>query len=121
MRVAFHDVAASTVEATLARGGPGSERLVEEAWRRGARFDGWSEQFDVRRWEDAAAATGMELGAASVARPYWRDAVDARLSAGFLDDELERGRIGELTADCRADACAACGVCGADIGMDLIA
>ncbi len=121
VRVAFHDVAASTVEATLARGGPGSERLVEEAWRRGARFDGWSEHFDVRRWEDAAVATGIMLGEASVARPYWRDAVDARLSAGFLDDELERGRSGELTADCRGDACAACGVCGGDIGMELIA
>ena len=36
VRVAFHDVAASTVEATLARGGPGTDRLVEEAWRRGA-------------------------------------------------------------------------------------
>ena len=120
VRVAVHDVAASTVEATLARGGPGSERLVEEAWRRGARFDGWSEHFDVRRWEDAAAATGMELGEASVARPHWRDAVDARLSPGFLDDELERGRSGELTADCRGDGCAACGVCAGDIGMDLI-
>ena len=62
VRVAFHDVAASVVEATLARGGPGTDRLVEEAWRCGARFDGWSEHFDMRRWEDAAAATGIALG-----------------------------------------------------------
>ena len=45
VRVSFHDVASSTVEATLARGGPGSDVLVEEAWRRGARFDGWTEHF----------------------------------------------------------------------------
>ena len=68
VRVAFHDVAASVVEATLARGGPGTDRLVEEAWRRGARFDGWSEHFDVRRWEEAAAATGIALGESTVPR-----------------------------------------------------
>jgi radical SAM superfamily enzyme YgiQ (UPF0313 family) len=121
VRVAFHDVAASVVEATLARGGPGTDRLVEEAWRRGARFDGWSEHFDVRRWEDAAAATGIGLGEPVVARPARRDAVDARLDDDFFADELERSRAGELTEDCRDGACAACGVCGGEIGMDLLA
>jgi radical SAM family uncharacterized protein len=121
VRVAFHDVAASTVEATLARGGPGTDRLVEEAWRRGARFDGWTEHFDVRRWEDAAAATGIALGEPGVDRAYWRDAVDARLDQGFLDDELTRSRVGELTEDCRDGACVACGVCGGEVGMELLA
>ena len=122
VRVSFHDVAASVVEATLARGGPGTDRLVEEAWRRGARFDGWSEHFDVRRWEDAAAATGIAArrsGTSSGAS--WRDAVDARLDRAFLDDELARGRAGELTEDCRDGACGACGVCGGEIAMDLLA
>ena len=119
--MAFHDVAASKVEATLARGGPGTDRLVEEAWRRGARFDGWTEHFDVRRWEDAAAAAGVALGEPGVDRAYWRDAVDARLDQAFLDDELARSRAGELTEDCRDAACAACGVCGGEIGMELLA
>jgi hypothetical protein len=121
VRVAFHDVAASVVEATLARGGPGTDRLVEEAWRRGARFDGWSEHFDVRRWESAAEATGIALGEPTVASASWRDAVDARLDEGFLADELERSRAGELTEDCRDGACGACGVCGGEIGMELLA
>ena len=121
VRVAFHDVAASTVEATLARGGPGTDRLVAEAWRAGARFDGWSEHFDARHWEAAAAATGIGLGEPGVDRAYWRDAVDARLDQDFLDDELTRSREGELTEDCRDGACAACGVCGGEIAMDLLA
>ena len=45
----------------------------------------------------------------------------AGLSAAFLQDELERSREGELTGDCRDGSCAACGVCEAGIGMDLIA
>jgi radical SAM superfamily enzyme YgiQ (UPF0313 family) len=121
VRVAFHDVAASVVEATLARGGPGTDRLVEEAWRRGARFDGWSEHFDLRRWEDAAAATGLTLGEQTVERAFWRDAVDARLHEGFFADELGRSRQGDLTEDCRDGSCAACGVCAGEVGMDLLA
>jgi radical SAM superfamily enzyme YgiQ (UPF0313 family) len=121
VRVAFHDVAASVVEVTLARGGPGTDRLVEEAWRRGARFDGWSEHFDVRHWEDAAAATGIALGERTVERAFWRDAVDARLHKDFFVDELERSRRGALTEDCRDGDCAACGVCAGEVGMDLLA
>jgi radical SAM family uncharacterized protein len=121
VRVAFHDVAASVVEATLARGGPGTDRLVEEAWRRGARFDGWSEHFDARRWEGAATATGITLGESAAAWPSWREAVDARLDLTFLADEFERGQVGELTEDCRVGPCTGCGICGGEIGMDLIA
>jgi hypothetical protein len=108
------------VEATLARGGPGTDRLVEDAWRRGARFDGWSECFDMRRWEEAAAATGIGLGEPGVVRATWRDAVDARLSSGFLADELKRSRAGGLTEDCRDGVCGACGVCAGEVGMDLV-
>ena len=43
VQVAFHDVAASLVEATLAQGGREVAELIEAAWRGGARFDGWSE------------------------------------------------------------------------------
>jgi radical SAM superfamily enzyme YgiQ (UPF0313 family) len=120
VRVAFHDVAASVVEATLARGGPGSGRLVEEAWRRGARFDGWSEHFDARHWQEAAAVVGTPIGEPTVERAAWRDAVDARLDARFFEEELERSRAGELTEDCRDGACAACGVCAGEIGMELL-
>ncbi len=66
VRVSFHDVAASLVEATLARGGPGSDRLIEEAWLRGARFDGWTEHFRLDLWRAAAVAAGVELGEADL-------------------------------------------------------
>jgi radical SAM superfamily enzyme YgiQ (UPF0313 family) len=123
VRPSFHDVAASGVEAALARAGEGSHRLVEEAWRRGARFDGWSEHFRYQAWADAAAALGVELGEAGrplSGPPPWRDAVDAGLDPVFLDDEAARGRRGELTPDCRDDACAACGVCGDGVTMDVL-
>ncbi len=123
VRVNFHDVATSLVEATLARGGPGSHRLVEEAWRRGARFDGWSEHFRFPLWEAAAAATAIELGTADLLGAGtlpWESAVAVGASRSFLSDERARGARGELTDDCRDGLCASCGVCGGGIEMDLL-
>jgi radical SAM family uncharacterized protein len=124
VRVSFHDVEASLVEASLARGGRGSDRLVEGAWRQGARFDGWSEQFRFTAWRQAAEALGVELGAPAClteGRPEWEDVVDAGLASAFLDEELERARHGELTVDCRDDACSSCGVCGGGVEMEILA
>jgi hypothetical protein len=56
-----------------------------------------------------------------VERAFWRDAVDARLHEDFFADELAHSRRGDLTEDCRDGACAACGVCAGEIGMDLLA
>jgi radical SAM superfamily enzyme YgiQ (UPF0313 family) len=124
VRVSFHDVAASLVEASLARGGRGSDRFVEAAWRRGARFDGWSEHFDLSAWQAAAGEVGVELGrpaCLAAGRPEWRDAVDARLAPAFLAEEDERSRAAELTPDCREASCSVCGVCGGEVAMELLA
>ena len=123
VRVSFHDVAASVVEATLARGGPGSHLLVEEAWRRGARFDGWSEHFRVSVWRDAAAALGIALGETDLnpARELpWERAVDPGVTRAFLTGEEGKSRRGELTEDCRDGLCTVCGVCGAGVEMDVL-
>jgi radical SAM family uncharacterized protein len=122
VRVSFHDVSASLVEATLARGGPGSDRLVEAAWRRGARFDGWTEHFRLETWQAAAAATGMELGQADVSGVMlpWEWAVASGVSQAFLADERARAGRGELSDDCRDGRCRSCGVCGGGIEMDLL-
>jgi len=75
----------------------------------------------VRRWEEAAAATGIGLGEPGGERTWWREAVDARLSEDFLAGQLELSREGGLTEDCRDGACGACGVCAGEIGMELLA
>lgn len=124
VRAGFHDPEATLVEATLARGGPGCDRLVEEAWRRGARFDAWSDWFRLKPWQEAAAATGVALGEAGcdLSGPLpWEQAVDARLDAGFLAGERERARRGELTGDCRRGACSGCGVCAGEVAMEVLA
>ena len=123
VRVSFHDVAASMVEATLARGGPGSAALVEEAWRQGARFDGWSEHFSCSAWQKAAATTGIVLGErqpGEAGEAPWEAAVDPGVERAFLDEELLKSQSGALTDDCRGGACGACGVCGCGVEMEVL-
>ncbi len=124
VRVSFHDVGASLVEASLARGGRGSDALVERAWRGGARFDGWSEHFDLRIWSEAAADCGVTLGepamADAIAAP-WREAVDPGVDASFLEEERRKAQEGLRTEDCRSGRCGACGVCGDGVEMEIVA
>jgi radical SAM superfamily enzyme YgiQ (UPF0313 family) len=123
VRVSFHDVSASLVEATLARGGSESAALVEQAWRQGARFDGWSEHFSFAAWQKAAAATGIVLGerrSGDVERAPWEDAVDSGVARTFLDEELTKSQSGTLTEDCRGGVCGACGVCGRGVEMEVL-
>src|SRR5665648_382914 len=96
---------------------------TSEAWRHGARFDGWSEHFRFPLWEDAAAATGIELGTADLHNDEplpWESAVAAGVTRSFLSEERGRGRRGALTDDCRHGRCASCGVCGGGIEMDVL-
>ena len=121
VKVSFHDVGSSLVEATLAAGGAAMGGLVEAAWRRGARFDGWREGFALGTWKAAAAELGIELGAAAwseVDELPWAG-IDAGVTPGFLAAEREAAAAGEATADCRFGACADCGVCVDDVRMEL--
>lgn len=50
----------SILEATLARGDRRLGTAIYEAWRRGARLDGWTEHFRYDRWCEAFAAAGLD-------------------------------------------------------------
>ncbi len=60
VQIKTHDPHRSILEGVFARGDRRLAPVIYEAWRRGARFDGWDETFDVRIWNDAYAATGVD-------------------------------------------------------------
>jgi len=60
VRIVMHDPERSILEGVFARGDRRLGPVIYEAWRRGARFDGWDETFDHRRWLDAFEATGVD-------------------------------------------------------------
>ncbi len=58
LKLTLHEVDKSYLEAALARGGEEMGRVIEDAWRRGARFDSWTEQFRSDAWTLALALAG---------------------------------------------------------------
>ncbi|MCP5113667.1 MAG: B12-binding domain-containing radical SAM protein, partial [bacterium] len=60
VKVSLRKPETSYLEGLLGLGDSALSPVVAEAWRRGARFDGWTETFDFAIWEAALAAEGVE-------------------------------------------------------------
>lgn len=60
VRIVTHDPERSILEGVFARGDRRLGKVIESAWLRGARFDGWDETFNNRIWLDAYAETGID-------------------------------------------------------------
>ena len=93
-----------------------AEGLIEGAWRRGQRFDAWTEQFNLDNWIAAGEELGLDLyGIAH--EPFDLDAllpwdhVSPGSSKGFMQREYRRALAGETTPDCTRASCTGCGVC----------
>ncbi|MCP3422558.1 TIGR03960 family B12-binding radical SAM protein [Nocardioides pinisoli] len=126
----YHDGKPGIVEGLLSRGDRRVGRVIEEVWRDGGRFDGWSEHFSYDRWMQAAerglSGTGVDVDWYTTReRDYdevlpwehldsgldkdwlwgdWEDALAAADGAAVLD------QVGEVE-DCRWTPCYDCGVC----------
>jgi hypothetical protein len=118
IRVSYHDYASSFLEAVLSRGGREVTPLVIEAHRLGARFDAWSERFDLDVWRQAASNVGVDM-VDEACRPFqvgqdlpWQH-ISAGVSQRYLRREWERALAGKTTPDCTFSGCTGCGVCPA--------
>ncbi|MCK4342703.1 MAG: TIGR03960 family B12-binding radical SAM protein [Phycisphaerae bacterium] len=60
VRINTHRPERSVLEAVMARGDRRLGAVIHEAWRRGARFDGWDECFKHEIWLAAFSATGVD-------------------------------------------------------------
>ncbi|NPU83320.1 MAG: TIGR03960 family B12-binding radical SAM protein [Syntrophaceae bacterium] len=117
--VKWHDARMSLLEGVFSRGDERLGDLLEEAFRLGCRFDGWSDRYRFDLWEEALRRTGIdpadclrERGSGEVL-PW--DGIDAGVEREFLLEERERARREEATADCRTAGCTNCGACDHDV------
>lgn len=60
VRIVTHDPQRSILEGVFARGDRRLGKVILEAWRRGARFDGWDETYNDTLWQAAFEATGVD-------------------------------------------------------------
>ena len=99
VRLRFHDLDMSWLEAVLSRGDRRLASAIEHAWRLGARFDAWTEGFGLSRWETAFRECGIDPAAYTGER-----AIDAPLPW----DHIEMGRTSDYLASERDTARALC-------------
>ena len=97
----------------LARGDGRVAPVIEEAYRRGALYDSWSEHFKNEAWMEAFDACGVDLSfytsrERSLDEIFPWDFIDAGVSKAFLKREWENALAGRVTPNCR-QACAGCG------------
>jgi radical SAM family uncharacterized protein len=119
----YHDGKPGIIEGLLSRGDRRVGRIIEQVWRDGGRFDGWSEHFSYERWveatEKALADEPVDLAWYTTReREYaevlpW-DHLDSGLDRDWLwedwQDSLEEDGAIEVE-DCRWTPCFDCGVC----------
>ncbi len=121
----YHDYASSFLEAVLSRSGREALPLVLEAHRLGARFDAWSDQFNLDIWTQAAENVGFDMQRAAcepfeVGGPLPWDHISAGVAPRWLEREWRRALEGVLTPDCTMAKCSGCGVCPSlDVENDL--
>ena len=109
----WHDPETSYLEAALSRGDRRVAEVIETAWRNGAKFDSWSEYFQLQTWLDAFDACGLDP-AFYANRERDKDEVlpwsviSDGVKTSYLWKERETAYEGRITPDCKVK-CTGCG------------
>jgi hypothetical protein len=116
----YHDGKPGIVEGLLSRGDRRVGAVIEQVWRDGGRFDGWSEHFSYERWMHAA---DVALAEQPVDVPWYTtrerdfaevlpwDHLDSGLDKDWLWEDWQDALSEVEVEDCRWTPCFDCGVC----------
>ena len=120
----YHDARLSVIEGAFARGDRRLARVLEQAWRDGAKFDGWSDLFRSDIWHAAFEKCGIDIRAYSERtrafdEPLPWEVTSPGANKEFFLREWQKAMQGALTEDCRRGKCSACGICP-NLGVHVI-
>lgn len=118
----YHDGRPGIIEGLLSRGDRRVGAVIEQVWREGGRFDGWSEHFSFDLWagacETALAGTGVDLAWFTTRERFYDevlpwDHLDAGLDRDWLWEDWQDALDPDSAEvdDCRWTPCYDCGVC----------
>jgi radical SAM superfamily enzyme YgiQ (UPF0313 family) len=113
IKYSYHDARISKLEAVFARGDRKLSKVLIEASRLGACFDGWDELFDFGIWQKAFENCGLTMEQYSE-KTYAHDErlpwefIDVGPSKSFFVSEHEKAGLGIVTPGCR-EKCSGCG------------
>jgi radical SAM family uncharacterized protein/radical SAM-linked protein len=114
-QVKFHSPRASYLEGILARGDGRLAEVIAQAFRAGARFDGWHERLKWDAWMEAFEMSGLDpegyLRARDTTEELPWSFIHTGVDPDYLLREWNRALAEEPTGDCRRGDCEGCGVC----------
>ena len=112
----WHDSDTSFLEAVLARGDRRMCKVLETAWRKGAKLDAWEEYFSLERWLEAFDECGLDPHFYANRQRQedeimpW-SMISSGVTEAYLWRELQQAKAGVTTPDCRTH----CNGCGANL------
>lgn len=113
IQVSWHQSQTSFLEGVFARGDRKLCDVIESAWKKGCKFDGWDEFFLFDKWTEAFKECGVDPSFYSNRRRDFNeilpwDHLDYGIRKEFLIAENKRAHESVTTPNCR-QKCSACG------------
>jgi len=114
VKISFHKFQLSRLEAIFARGDRKLADVAELAFKAGCRFDQWTEQLDIDKWEQAFIDAGINpddyLKKIPVGSSLPWDVLDYGVSKEFMIDEYNKSMENIETISCLDGKCVQCGL-----------
>lgn len=106
----------SLLEGEMARGDRRLADVVEWAWKNGALFDGWTDEFNFELWQRAFHECGLDLGFFSTRHraldePLPWAHMKSGVTTSFFRQQWDAANDEKTVEDCRYGDCHHCGVC----------
>lgn len=125
IKLRWHEPEMSLLEGVFSRGDRRLAPVVESAYRAGAIFSSWMDNFSLDPWHAALAENGLTVEDFTRERMReealpW-DHLHSGLSREFFLRERERALKEKTTSDCRYTTCHLCGACDTKAGPSLLA
>lgn len=109
-----HDARESFIEGVLSRSDRRAGKLIYDAFKLGARFDGWHEHIRWDAWQEAFRRWELDpdeqLKARKLNDPLPWDHIDVLVPKSYQKEEYWRSRMLVADGDCRHQKCNSCGV-----------
>ena len=114
VKMTWNDPQASLLEAWLSRGDRRMSAVIHQAWKNGARFDAWGDQFQIEPWQRAFQQVGLDPEFYSHRErdlnetlPW--DHINAGVKKALLQRDYQWSQMGKVRPDCRQQ-CYSCGI-----------
>lgn len=113
INISTHLTHTSFLEGVFARGDRRLSKVMELAWKKGCRFDGWDDQFNFELWQQAFEECGIDPHFYTNRKREFDeilpwDHLDYGISKEFLINENKKAHQSQTTQNCR-EKCAGCG------------